>query len=70
MGAINQFEQLRRDAYERGQRDYHREKANAAASGEPIWRNNPYQNNFATDEREAWDEAWDNEATLDADGQL
>lgn len=67
---VNVFEQLRRDARARGFRDYCRERDNAAHTGESIFRNNPHQNNHATDERECWDEGWDDAANLDARGEL
>ena len=62
--AIDHYEQLRRDAQERGMRDYEREAENARISGEPIFRNNPYQNNHATDEREFWAIGWENARKL------
>lgn len=63
------YEELRRMAQDRGMRDYERAKQQAAP-GEPLFRNNPHQNNSATDEAEFWDLGWDNAAALDAKGQL
>lgn len=52
------FDELRRMAYRRGMSDYERYEQNRLP-GEPVWRNNPYQNNYATDERENWDWGYD-----------
>ena len=64
MTLTDHFEQLRRLAFERGMADFDRAKDNADP-GEELWRNNPYQNNYATDEREMWDLGWDNAMEMD-----
>lgn len=57
----NHFEELRRMAHDRGRRDYRRAQEEANQDGRPIFKNNPHQNNAATDEREAWEEGWEAE---------
>lgn len=54
------FVHLRREAYERGRRDCFK-AWEASKEGETPLKNNPHQNNHATDEREAWEEGWTDE---------
>lgn len=56
---MNHFEELRRMAFQRGMSDYDRAKQMADADGSPIFKNNPHQNNHATDEKESWEEGWE-----------
>ena len=65
MTTPDHFEQLRRAAQTRGERDYEREMQRARLSGEPIFCNNPYQNNHATDESTFWKLGWANAQELD-----
>lgn len=64
MNTVDHFEQLRRAAHERGMADYEREAENARISGERIFKNNPFQNNHATDEAKHWNEGWANALLL------
>lgn len=56
MSTPQHFEELRRAAFDRGQSDYWRFKAQA--DGEPVFNNNPHQNNHATDEAAEWERGW------------
>lgn len=59
--ASDHFEELRRAAYNRGRSDYLRFAACRVEEGQEVWKNNPYQNNHATDEREEWDRGFEDE---------
>lgn len=51
------FAELRRMAFARGESDYYRAKEQAEP-GAALFKNNPHQNNHATDEREEWERGW------------
>lgn len=65
MTAPDHFEQLRRAAHERGMADYDRAVQLSRNDGQPIIKYNPHQNNFATDEREHWNNGWDSAREMD-----
>lgn len=55
---MDHFEQLRRFAFIRGAEDYARAKEQQEP-GQPLVKNNPHQNNHATDEWLSWEEGWE-----------
>lgn len=66
MNKSDHFDELRRMAFNRGAADYVRAKQQRIGS-EPLWKNNPHQNNHATDEAQAWNEGWELAEQEDAD---
>lgn len=52
------FDELNRMARDRGERDFER-AVGAYAAGHALWKNNPHQNNHATEEALHWEEGWE-----------